>query len=209
MKKRLLLILYCLLLCCTATFAWILNGDPEYVRNIVIDYTDDNKMCISSVNVKANAYFIMESGEVPAEQFELDASELIPDTMIPFRITLDYQAQDPEKSALPVKLTLVGITVSDPRLLNMMYISVTPKNEGLSSTNGRGSVYKCFSEAKLMGDGVTYSLDIYDSENRLFIPHNEENGPASELDCYLYFDRKADATYQGMSINITSFRLEQ
>ncbi len=211
MKKRILRILYCLLLCCTVTTAWILSGESVRTPYIMLDYTGDNKMFISSVGVDAEVLFVEGEQYVPAKEFKLDPAKLVPGATIPFKITLDYQSQDEELSAISVRLSIVGITVSDPRLLSMMYIGVTPKNDGLTSTNGREMLYKCFDKAELVGeDGeFTYRLDIYDSANKLIIPHNDEGDAPSELDCYLYFHSDADASYQDISMNISYFHLEQ
>ena len=211
MKKRILWIVYSLLLCCTVTFAWILSGKPLAVPYVMLDYAEENQMFISSVGVNAKAYFRQGDQEVPAEDFYLDPSKLVPGTIIPFTITLDYQAQDEARSAISVKLSMIGITVSDPKLLDKMYVSVTPKNERLTSTNGRQTLYICLNEAEPMGEAgeETYRLNIYDSSNQLIIPHNDAGSAPSELDCYLYFDRSADSSFQNLSLDIRYFRLEQ
>lgn len=211
MKKRIFRIFYCLLLCCTVTTAWILSGDSIRTPHIILDYTGDNKMVISSVGVDAEVLFVDGDTYVPAKDFKLDPSKLVPGATIPFKITLDYQSSDEELSATAVRLSIVGITVSDPRLLSKMYISITPKNEGLTSTNGREVLYKCFDKAVPIGDEdqLTYRLDIYDSTNKLIIPHNNRGAAPSELDCYLYFHSSADASYQDISMNISYFHLEQ
>lgn len=177
----------------------------------MLDYTGDNKMVISSVGVDAEVLILDGEQYIPAKDFRLDPSRLVPGATIPFKITLDYQSPHEDESAIAIKLSIVGITVSDPRILDMMYIGITPKNDGLTSTNGREMIYKCFDNAELVGDDdmITYRLNIYDSTNNLIIPHNDEGKAPSELECYLYFDSKADASYQDISMNISYFQLEQ
>ncbi|MBE6605020.1 MAG: hypothetical protein E7639_04885 [Ruminococcaceae bacterium] len=211
MKRHVMLIAYTLVLCITVTFAWILSGEPHAVPFIEMNYTGSNKLVISSTGVRAEVLFREGQDYVPAKEFTLDSTELVPNTIIPFKITLDHQSLEDDRSAIAVKLSLSGIRVSDPRLLSMMYISVTPKNEDLTSEEGRGTIYKSFSDAEPVGEGesITYRLNIYDSDNKLLIPHNDADDAPSELECYLYFDRNADATYQGLTMDISYFRLEQ
>ncbi len=212
MKKRIFLLVYALALCVTMTFAWILTGEPHRVPYIFMDYTGNNKLVISSTGVKADVLFRDGEGYVPAKEFVLDSKTLVPNTIVPFKITLDYQSKEADKAGIAVKLSLSGIRVSDPRLLEVMYISVTPKNESLTSENGRGMIYKSFAHADPIGEGenITYRLSIYDSDNKLIIPHNDAGDTPSELECYLYFDKEnADASYQGLTMDISYFRLEQ
>ncbi len=211
MKKHVLLLIYTVILCITVTFAWILSGEAHRVPYISMDYTGDNKLVISSTGVKAEVLFRDGDDYVPAKEFVLDSKMLTPNTIIPFKIRLDYQSVDGSRSGIAVKLSLSGIRVSDPRLLEMMDISVTPKNEGLTSENGRGMIYMSLNNASPVGEGenITYRLNIYDSDNKLIIPHNDAGDPPSELECYLYFSSEADASYQGMTMDISYFRLEQ
>ena len=205
MKKRLLLIINCLLLCCTVSFAWILSGNPELVTELRFDYTGSSHLVISSVNVDVEVFLLVDNQEVPMdESFELHSDMLIPNALIPFRIKFHYQSQN--QSSLSVNLSLVGITVSDPALLNKVSISVTPITDGLVAPNGPHTIYTSLGNAVPSSDGASYTLNIYDNNNRLYIPHKED-GP-SVLDCYLLMSKDADASFQDMWLSIQAFRVE-
>lgn len=207
MKKRLLLIFNCLLLCCTVSLAWILSGNPEIVDALQFDFTDSDKLVISSVNVDTTVVLLIDGQEVPLdEDFQLDPGMLVPDKMIPFRIKFNYQSADEEKTSLAIRLSLVGITASSEEFLQTVSISVTPVTDGLSAPNGPLTIYKSFGEATISGDGETYTLDIYGNENRLYIPHKEDG--ESVLDCYLMMSKDAGAEFQNMWLDIRAFRLE-
>lgn len=217
MKRRMLLALYGILLCCTVTFAWIFDGSTK-VKDLMLNYVGENKMSIASIGVDVDVGFRDGDGYVAAKDFVLKPAHMMPNARIPFKIMFDYQATDEARSSLPVTLTLVGIRVSDPTLLDKIYISVTPVNNNLTATNGRNTIYKCFSDAVPVGEGdnVSYRMDIYNSVNKLYIPHNDaeeredpwDDGNRSVLNCYLEFDSSADASYQDISLDIGIFRVE-
>lgn len=218
MKKRILLLVYSVLLCCTITFAWILDGNPKPITGFMFDYSDDSKMSIASIGVDVAIGFRQGDGYVAARDFVLRPEHMMPNARIPFKIMFDHQSDDEEPTSLPISLSLVGIRVSDPILLDKMYISVTPVTDGLTATNGRSPIYKCFSDAIPVGEGdnVSYRLEIYNNLNKLYIPHNDEQeredqwdeGNRSVLDCYLEFHSSADASYQDISLDIGIFRVE-
>ena len=207
MKKHLLLFINCLLLCCTVSLAWIISGNPEAVNNLLFNYTEQNKMVISSVKVETTVVLLKDGEEIPLNQgFELEPGTLIPDSMIPFRIKFNYQSTDEEHSSIAICLSLVGLTASDARLLDNVSISVTPVTDGLNAPNGPHTIYKSLGEAILSSDGSSYTLSIYDNANRLYIPHKEDG--ESVLDCYLIMNENADASFQNMWLDIRAFRLE-
>ena len=205
MKKRVLLIINCFLLCCTVSFAWILGGNPEIVKNLYFDFTGEHQMVISSVDVDTTVVLLQGEDEIPVDEgIELASDTFVPDSMVPFRIKFDYQSDD--RKSLAIRLSLVGITVSDPLLLSKVYISVTPVNDGLMAPNGPRTIYMSLANAVLSSDGNSYTLEIYDEKNRLIIPHIEDG--ESVLDCYLLLDKEVGCEYQNMWLDIGAFRIE-
>ena len=218
MKKRILLIVYSILLCCTITFAWILDGNPKPIKGFMFNYAEDSRMSIASIGADVAIGFRQGDGYVAAKDFVLQPSHMMPNARIPFKIMFDYQATDEAKTALPVSISLVGIRVSDPILLDKIYVSITPVTEKLTATNGRSPIYKCLSDAIPVGDGdnISYRLELYNNLNKLYIPHNDEQvredpwdeGNRAVLDCDFEFHSSADASCQDISLDIGIFRVE-
>ena len=202
MRKKLILAAYCALLCITVTFSWLFDILPNHVYEVVVDY-QNNGLFIVNANMEAKLYMQEEdNGEYVEvkEDFAFDGTRLIPNAVIPFYIDVTNNG---DTSSLITVTVLMN--VEDPTLLDVLYIDVVVASD--DSNTGK-HVYRKLSEAVRVGDerSTEYSLTLYGSDNRLFVRGGETT---VKLDCYLYFDRNADSTHQGKSLEITSFRLEQ
>lgn len=201
MKKKLILFAYCILLCITVTFSWLFDILPNHVYEVIIDY-QNNGLFIVNANMDANLFMQEQDGgefvEVK-ESFGFDHSRLIPNAVIPFYMNIHNTGT----SNTSVTVTLL-MQVEDPALLDVLFIDIVVAAD---SSNAGKHVYKKLSEAERLGDSdsTEYALTLYGVDNKLFVKGQSE----VKLDGYLYFDRNADSTYQGKSLEIISFRLEQ
>ncbi len=201
MRKKLMLAAYCILLCITVTFSWLFDIVPNHVREVVIDY-EKNGLFIVNANMKAELYMQeLEGGEPVAvtDSFTFDASRLIPNAVIPFYLNITNTS-----AANTSFMVTVILHVEDPSLLDVLFMDVVVASD---DANTGKHVYKKLSEAERIGgsDSKEFSLTLYSAQNKLFVKGNS----TIKLDSYLYFDRNADSTYQGKSLEIVSFRLEQ
>lgn len=219
MKRHIFTLICCVVLCFTVTFAWILSGEPIKIDSLMFDYYGDNMLSISSIGVSVEIWFLQGDEYVAPQDFDFNSVVLTPHTKIPFKIYFDYQATGDDAREVPIRLSLVGIKVSDPLLLDALFIGVAP-DEALNQANGQGGIYKCFNQAVASGEGdsATYRLDIYGSSNKLFVPHNDkmdlvnpwDEGTRSSLECYFYLDPQvATEAFQDMTFKIGFFRVEQ
>jgi len=201
MRKKLLLAAYCVLLCITITFSWLFDIVPNHVREVVIDY-QNNGLFIVNANMDATLYMQEQEGGEYVEvtdSFSFDNTRLIPNAVIPFYVDITNTG-----AANTSFMVTVILHVEDPTLLDVLFMDVVVASD--DSNTGK-HVYMKLSEADRIGDSDSkeFSLTLYSAQNKLFV----RSGATIRLDSYLYFDRNADSTYQGKSIEIVSFRLEQ
>jgi hypothetical protein len=171
------------------------------VYEVVIDY-QNNGLFIVNANMDAALYMQeQENGEFieVEEAFAFDNTRMIPNAVIPFYV--DIRNTGETNSSITVTVLM---NVEDPTLLDVLFIDVVVASD---DSNAGKHVYKKLSEAERIGDSdsTEYSLALYTLDNKLFV----KGMSTVRLDSYLYFDRNADSTYQGKSLEIISFRLEQ
>ena len=201
MRKKLILVAYCVLLCITVTFSWLFDILPNHVYEVIIDY-QNNGLFIVNANMEAELYMQEQDGGEFVEvkdSFSFDSVRLIPNAVIPFYV--DIHNTGTANTSLMITLLL---QVDDPALLDVLFVDIVVAAD--DSNTGK-HVYKKLSEAERIGDSdsTEYALTLYASNNKLFV----KGLSTVRLDSYLYFDRNADSTYQGKSLEIISFRLEQ
>ncbi len=232
MKKRILIIVYVLLLCGTVTFAWLSNAQNSINETIDVDYSEGKATIIG---FDFDAYFEkkLADGEIDAgdtdkdgyvavrseEPFAFDAKTTLPGARIPFRIRVQNLSTTEKKTKLALDMQLDGYdpAVNDVNILDVLYIEIV-LGDGFSDS-GTCHVFKKLSEATYKGDGL-FSLEIYGEGQEISVPTRsdvntrleelgkDENGYVA-FNCSFYYDQSASAAYQGKGISALSFRLEQ
>ena len=216
MKKRILIVIYALLLCVTASFAWLSDFQEERVGSISVDFQHG---ALTVVNVDFDAFLETRDANgnfVPLgenEKFIFDKKNMVPDAMTPFKIKIkNNSTTESRKAKLGVAISIDPVEEGEVNILDMLYLDIVAVS-GFRTTDTY-HVYVRLSEADEIGaDGSgTYYLTIYGDGSELIIPpfiedENPENDYAV-LDCSIYFDQEATAEYQNKIINTMVFRLE-
>lgn len=124
-----------------------------------------------------------------------DLQNFGPGTPVPFTIQLTNTSDEDMK----VSLSIAEMTVSDPALLEVVYISLGDGADGASEVD------YCLNQATAIGsaEDKAYSLSLYTGKKALTVPGNG----FVELDGSLYFDSNAGTQYQNVSLQIKWFRL--
>jgi hypothetical protein len=212
MKKRILIVIYALLLCVTASFAWLSNFQANHVNEINVDFSNG---ALNIVNLDFNAYIETrtESGSferIPdGEMFSFDHKRMVPDSITPFRIKIkNNSTTESRKAKLAVAIRLKQSEVGNVNLLDMLYLDVVA-GDGFSETNNY-HVFVKLNTADLISteEEGEYLLYVYGDGDEIIIPPTSSAKEYVTLDCSLYFDQNATAEYQNEVITAMTFRLE-
>ena len=212
MKKRILIVIYALLLCVTASFAWLSNFQANYVNEIRVDFSNG---ALSVINLDFNAYIETrtESGSferIPdGEIFSFDHKSFVPDSITPFRIKIKNKSTTEfRKAKIGVAIRLKQSEVGNVNLLDMLYLDVVA-GDGFDETNNY-HVFVKLNTADLVSteEEGEYLLYIYGDGDEIMIPPTTPTKEYVTLDCSLYFDQNATAEYQNEVITAMTFRLE-
>ena len=146
MKKRILIVVYALLLCVTICFAWLSNSRVNYVKNINVDYKN-GALTIGHAGVKGVIGRIDENGNFQmVEKLEIDPKVMVPGSGHKFQIRLKNTEEITEqKIKLGVLIRLSEGTKETrgvdgeqdstlPDVFDKLYISVLKK-----AANGGGA----------------------------------------------------------------------
>ena len=218
-KKKILLVVYTLLLGITVSFAWILNPESNVSDSFYIQYggNTDNTLVVAPKDVEMIVYAQKAGKWVKAgsssdkndqaELFAIDPHMVIPNSSVPFRIRLKNNSNQ----TIRIRIMLTGI-VCDRNLVNKEIIYVSsigsmeyskysvkvPENVYLS-LNTDGELVSTDEETNTS----TYNLVLYDE---IEVPATDENGFV-ELDCYFYFDKdRMTNVCQNKTFFVSSFR---
>lgn len=212
MKKRILIIFYALLLCVTASFAWLSNFQPNKVTNLSVDYSG-GALTVADLDFDAHIEVPDEKGEYRAlskdEQFSFDSKKMVPDTITPFKIKIKNNSEtEYRKAKLSIALKVDAEEMSEANVLDVMYLEVVA-GDGF----GDGITYHVYvrlDEASVVGDESNgeYFYYIYGEGDEILIPPTTADKEYVTLDCSFYYDQNATAEYQNKSIQAISFRLE-
>lgn len=211
MKKRIFVVICALLLCVTASFAWLSNFQANYVTNLKVDYENG---ALSVVGLGFSGYIETKdaSGEfvrIPdGEAFKFDAKQMVPDSITPFNIKINNKsATESRKAKLSVAIRIDPVEMGSVNVLDVLYLEVVA-GSGFVGTNNY-HVFTKLSDAQIIGDRDSgeYLLVIYGNGSEIIIPPTEE-GQYVTLACSFYYDQNATAEYQNKSVEAIQFRLE-
>lgn len=236
MKKRILIIVYVLLLCGTVTFAWLSNAQENINETIDVDFRDgkavitgfafdaylERKLDDGEVNandVDNDGYVSVEADREDGEPFAFDSNKTLPGERIPFRIRAKNLGDAEKKTKLFLDMQIDGYDpdAEDVNVLDVLYVEIV-LGDGFAES-GTKHAFKKLSDAVYRGNGI-FSLEIYGEGEEIAVPTvetvntrlgklgKETNGYVA-LNCSFYYDQSATAAYQGKGISALSFRLEQ
>ena len=202
--KRIIALVYAILLCVTVSFAWILTEEENIVDDVIVGY-DDGKLVIASKDVDGKIMIIDEKSGTATELTEnyFSPADILPNGIIPFSLRIKNNAYED----LIVDISIIGIAPEDVKILDVVYFSATP-------TTGWGdsrphAEYVLLSEARLNTIDGTYTLDIAKGVRLSPTePLNDDDYMAYE--CYFYFDaEKMTNEHQNIDLNIGAIRISQ
>ena len=215
MKKRILIIFYALLLCVTASFAWLSNFNVTPVGSVSVDFQGGDKgglATVASFDFDTALEIANDKGDyVPLEKdvpYTFDSKHMVPDSMTAFRLRIkNNSATDIRTTKLVVAISIDPEEAEKVNILDMLYLDVVASDGFMNLENYH--IYVRLNEAKEVGakGSGEYVLTLYGDGNELVIPANADNKYAT-IDCKLYFDQEATAEYQNKIINTMVFRLE-
>lgn len=212
MKKRILIVIYALLLCVTASFAWLSNFQANYVTNLKVDYQDG---ALKVINLDYDAYIETRDADgsfvrVPdGAPFEFDSKNMIPDSITPFKIKIRNNSETEDRKAkLGLAIRIDPKQMETVNLLDVLYLDVVA-GDGFGEANSY-HVFLKLSDAEPIGlaDSGEYFLWIYGDGDEIIIPSVDGGMGYATLDCSFYYDQNATAEYQNKSIEALAFRLE-
>ena len=209
-KKRILIIVYALLLCVTASFAWLSNFQANYVSDIAVDFKDG---ALKVVDLDFDAYIEVpnESGEFERIEgaFTFDKKQMIPDAVTPFKIKIKNNSATAERKAkLGLAIRIDPEQAKTVNILDVMYIDIVA-GQGFGRANNY-HVFTRLGDADVVGTEGSgeYSIYLYGDGSEIIIPPTTAENEYVTLDCSFYFDQNATAEYQNKVIEAISFRLE-
>ena len=215
MAKRMIRLISALLLLITVSFAWIINRDPFFTKNILLDFRGSKRLTVADKNIELSIWIANEKGEyieISNSSWEEDdklfeVKNIVPDYNVPFQIRLKNLSDN----MLDVNLSVAKM-VCDEKLIS--------EEENLAKvyfSTMAGKNYKGYTSVKIPEDkyfpltlgGVTqlgeeeYSVSLYTS---LQVPTTGADNYV-ELDCRIYFDSSMDNTYQNLDFSIITFKV--
>lgn len=213
MKKRILIIVYALLLCVTASFAWLSNIDSYRVKSLyaefdngsltVLNFDFDAKLSVPTVDASGVESWVDVDPETDGAHI-FDKTKMVPDSISPFKIRIANKAGEAIEARFSLALRIPKESVP---LLDVIYID-SIAGDGFDKTTTYHKFIK-LSEAELVLESEEYNeyvLRIYTYGDEILIPY--KSGNFVTLDCSFYFDQNATAEYQTMTIDSIVFRLE-
>ena len=223
MKKRILIIVYALLLCVTASFAWISNFDQSSVAAVKFNYNNgaltvwnnnfEGKLMVPEVvgtNADGTPKEVWKDVD-PTKKYIFDSTKFVPDSVTPFRLGIKNKSGEDQQARLSL---IFKMSTEDVVLLNYIYINIIGiEAEQLGSWSfAKEDSYHQFvqlSEAEQFSskDGeAEFVLRLYSYSNPVAVPN--VNNRFFEFDCFFYFDPEAPTEMQHKSISAMAFRLE-
>ena len=215
MAKRMIRLISALLLLITVSFAWIINRDPFFTKNILLDFRGSKRLTVADKNIELSIWIANEKGEyreISNSSWEEDdelfvVKNIVPDHNVPFQIRL----RNLSDNTLDVNLSVAKM-ICDEKLIS--------EEENLAKvyfSTMAGKNYKGYTSVKIPEDkyfpltlgGVTqlgeeeYSVSLYTS---LQVPPTGADNYV-ELDCRIYFDSSMDNTYQNLDFSIITFKV--
>lgn len=206
MKKRILIIVYVLLLCVTVSFAWLSNVQENINKTVDVNF-ENGKAMITDFSFDAYLEKRNTDGTYSKVEgaFEFDQRTMVPGVRVPFRIRIKNISDVEKKAKLVLDMQIDGFDADGVNILDVLYIDMVP-GEGFEDDKTRNIFIK-LSEAETVGDASDgrFSLDLYGEGGELTIPASKNY---VTLECSFYYDQNATAEYQNKAISALSFKLE-
>ena len=216
MKKRILIIIYALLLCVTASFAWLSNFNVTPVKSIAVDFQGADKgglATVASFDFDTALEIVDENGDyVPLEKdvpYTFDSKNMVPDSMTSFRLKIKNNSTTESRTTkLVVAISIDPEQAKQANILDVLYLDVVASDGFMNLENYH--IYVRLNEAKEVGakGSGEYTLTIYGDGNELVIPAADGDDDYATIDCKIYFDQEATAEYQNKTIDAMLFRFE-
>ena len=201
--KRIIALVYAILLCVCVSFAWILTEKENIVKDVTIGY-NDGRLVIAPPDIQGKIIITDEAGNESelTEDFKFDSTDVLPNSVIAFTLRIKNNAYNDNI----IDISIVGISPEKAEILDVVYFSATPSSGW--KTNTPPSTYTGLADAKLGADG-TYSLTI---AKAVVLRPTEVNNPddCMEYECYFYFDGETMTNaHQDIDLGIGAIRLIQ
>ena len=194
MKKRILIVVYALLLCVTICFAWLSNSRVNYVREINVDFKN-GALTVDRAGVTGVIGTVDSKGEFKAvDKLSIDSRLMIPGSGHKFQIRLkNIDETKTQKIKLGVLIKLNDDTDVPqgtgelPDVFDKLYISVLKRATSSGEANNvefdsDNSFSVKLNEASVYGnpDDKMYFLWICKDETEIILPAKESDSDASE-----------------------------
>lgn len=213
-KKRIFMIFISLLLCITASFAWILEKEKIIVDSVVLDYDKQGTITIAPENIIMELW-LQKDGSDDAELISTTKDELEPQSLVSIKnvipnknVSFIIRLQNISKNMIQISLSIPDFRCSE---------KLMPENNGvIEMRTYPGTSYANYPAAKKpeekyvsltrslatdLGDG-SYSISLYDS---IFVPPTGKYDYV-DIRCSFYFSPSMDNSYQGLDFKIMSLR---
>ena len=221
MKKRILIVVYVLLLCVTASFAWLSNIQETETKFVNVDF--ENAMITDfSLDATLDIDDSYVEERVPGKNGERDEIKLrkkstLPGSRIPFTIdiTRDVTTEKKTKLFLDLELDEANADILEFIYIEVVYTEVTQISGTNEFSTESRHVYKRLSESEKGGYYGDYSVEIFGEGREITIPiKRDENGDGNDetfvtLKCNFYYSNEATAEHQDMGIDAMVFRMER
>lgn len=204
MSKRIIALIYAILLCVTVSFAWILSEKENIVKDVTIGY-NDGKLVIAPTDIQGKVIISDSFGNETelTDDFEFNPTDIIPNSIIAFSLRLRNNSY----MEIPVNITFVGITAENASILDVVYFSATPSTGWKENTPP--STYINLGDAVYNEVDGTYTLTVLTTVVlRPTEVLNEDDYMGYE--CYFYFDGEAMTNaHQDVNLEIGTIRISQ
>ncbi len=212
LKERIMLLICSILLSITVSFAWIMSKDPILTKTIDIDYDQKGNLTIADKNIEISIWMQSDNGyvEISNSSKKDDSNALflvdnvVPHHNVPFKIRLKNKSH----AVVTVNLSIAKF-ICDAHLIENEH---EPK---IYLSTMSGTSYKNYTTVKIPDDRYRpltlsdvnvlgeneYSITLYEA---IQVPPTQNE--YVELDCYFYFDKSMDNSYQGLDFRVVTFR---
>ena len=220
MKKRILIVLYVLLLCVTASFAWLSNIQETETNTISVDFTNG---MISDFTFNASLEMSDSYKIESTEGIKLNNKLMVPGARVPFKIHIE-KGKEEKRAKLVLDLDMDCVeadldTDGIPKIMKMVYVEIIFNEISEDNPGGKTRrVFKKLSEfSETNGFYGDYTIELFGEGEEIIVSSAifNEDGTVSAgndiltLNCSLYYDQLATAEYQDMGIGAMLFRLER
>jgi len=123
--KRIIALVYALLLCVTVSFAWILTEKENIVEDVIVGYNNGN-LVIAAKDISGKLVISDDEGNetVLDQEYLFSPTEIIPNSVVAFSLRIKNNSYD----EMMANISVVGITAEDAKILDVVYFSAQPSS---------------------------------------------------------------------------------